>query len=185
MALTATMFHLQVELADIDRGVYTPIDLRLAKHPSESMRYLLTRTLAYCLRYTEGIAFSKGGIASTDEPPIAVHDPTGLLLEWIDVGAPSAERLHRATRAARHVSLYTHTPLTQLRREAASRTIYRVASIAVWRIEASFLDAIEPKIDRNTRIEVMHNDGHLYVTIAGETIDGALSRCSLLESASE
>jgi len=183
MALTATMYHLQVELADIDRGVYTPLDLRLARHPSESMRYLLTRTLAYCLSYTEGIVFSKGGIAATDEPPIAVLDPTGLLLEWIDVGAPSAERLHRATRAARTVTLFTHTPLAQLQREAATRTIYRVGSITVWRIEASLLEALEPRIDRNTRIELMRNDGLLYLTVGGETLEGALSRCSLVADA--
>ena len=100
MALTATMYHLQVDLSDVDRNVYTPIDLRLARHPSESMRYMLTRMLAYCLSHTEGITFSKAGIASTDDPPIAVHDPTGLLLTWIDVGAPSAERLHRDLRVA-------------------------------------------------------------------------------------
>jgi uncharacterized protein YaeQ len=180
MALSATMIHLQVELADVDRGVYAPLDLRLARHPSESMRYLLTRTLAYCLSYAEGIAFSKGGISATDEPPIAVRDLTGRLLEWIDVGAPSAERLHRATRAAPAVALFTHTPLAQLQREAASRTIYRVESIAVWRVEASLLDAIEPKIGRGAKIELMRNDGTLYVTIAGETIEGALTRCSLL-----
>jgi uncharacterized protein YaeQ len=180
MALTATMYHLQVELADVDRGVYGPVDLRLARHPSESMRYMLTRALAYCLSHTEGIAFSKAGIASTDDPPIAVRDPTGQLMAWIDVGSPSAERLHRATRAARSVSLYTHTPLAQLQREAASRAIHRVETIAVWRVEASFLDAIDPKLERNTKLEVMRNDGTLYVTIAGETIEGTLTRCSLV-----
>lgn len=180
MALTATMYHLQVELADVDRGVYGPVDLRLARHPSESMRYMLTRMLAYCLSHTEGIAFSKAGIASTDDPPIAVRDPTGLLLEWIDVGSPSAERLHRATRAARSVSLYTHAPLVQLQREAASRAIHRVETIAVWRVEGGFLDAIDPRIERNARLELMRNDGTLYVTVGGETIEGTLTRCSLV-----
>jgi uncharacterized protein YaeQ len=183
MALTATMYHLQVELSDVDRGVYSPVDLRLARHPSESMRYLLTRALAYCLCHAEGIAFSKAGIASTDEPPIAVRDPTGVLLEWIEIGAPSAERLHRAAKAARSVSLFTHVPLEQLRREAASRAIHRVETIAVWRVEASFLDALEPKIERNTKVDLMRNDGQLYVTIGGATIEGALTRCSLVDAA--
>ncbi|MDY7231188.1 YaeQ family protein [Hyalangium rubrum] len=101
MALSATMYHVQVNLSDVDRGVYQPLDLRLARHPSESMRYLLTRTLAYCLSYEEGISFSKGGISSTDEAPISVRDPTGVLLAWIDIGSPSAERLHKASKAAR------------------------------------------------------------------------------------
>lgn len=180
MALTATMVHLQVELADVDRGVYTPVDLRLAQHPSESPRYLLTRALAYCLCFTEGIAFSKAGIASTDDPPIAVRDPTGLLLEWIDVGAPSAERLHRASKAARSVSLFTHVPLAQLQREAGSRSIHKVEAIAVWRVEASFLDALAEKIGRNTKMDLMRNDGQLYATIDGTTFEGTLTRCSLV-----
>src|ERR1039458_430523 len=99
MALTATMHHVEVTLSDVDRSVYESLDLRLARHPSESARYLLTRLLAYCLSYEEGIAFSKGGISSTEEPPISVRDPTGILLAWIDIGSPSAERLPNASKA--------------------------------------------------------------------------------------
>src|SRR5687767_5376358 len=119
MALTATVHRVQVTLSDVDRNVYESLDLRMARHPSESMRYMLTRLFAYALSYEEGIAFSKGGLSSTDEPPIAVHDPTGILLAWIDVGAPSAERLHKASKAAKRVALYTHAELTLLRRELA------------------------------------------------------------------
>src|SRR4051812_18584218 len=143
MALTATIYHLHVALSDVDRGVYESLDLRLARHPSETMRYLLTRTLAYCLSYEEGIAFSKGGLSAAEEPPVFVRDPTNLLLAWIDVGAPSAERLHKAAKAARRVSLFTHVELSLLLREAATRAIHRVGEIEVWRFERSFLDAIE------------------------------------------
>ena len=87
MAQTATMHHVEVALSDVDRGVYEALDLRVAQHPSESMRYMLTRTLAYCLSYEEGIAFSKGGLSSTDEAPIAIKDRAGILLAWIDIGA--------------------------------------------------------------------------------------------------
>src|SRR5258708_36857424 len=100
MALSAAIHHFQLTLSDVDRNVYETLDLRVARHPSESARYLTTRTLAYCLSYDEGIAFSKGGLSSAEEPPIAVWDPTGILLAWIDVGFPSAERLHKATQHA-------------------------------------------------------------------------------------
>ncbi len=181
MALTATLYHLHVNLSDVDRGVYEALELRIARHPSESMRFMLTRTLAYCLCYAEGIAFSKDGIATTDEPPIAVHDPTGLLLEWIDVGSPSAERLHKATKAARRVSLFTSTPLTQLRRDAANRAIHRAETIAVWQLEPAFLDALEAKIDRRCALELVRTDGHLYVNVGGDAIEGAIGRGSLVE----
>ncbi len=180
MALTATLYRLTIELSDVDRGVYMPLELRLARHPSETMRYFLTRTIAYCLSHTEGIAFSKEGIASTDEPPIAVRDPTGQLLEWIEIGAPSADRLHRATRMARRVALFTSAALPQLQREAASRAIPRLESIEVYTLAGAFLDAIDPKVDRNSKLELVRTDGLLYVTVGGEVIEGALGRGSLV-----
>lgn len=180
MALTATLYHLQVTLSDVDRGVYEALDLRIAQHPSESMRYMLTRLIAYCLSFADGIAFSKAGIASTDDPPISIHDPTGLLLAWIDVGAPSAERLHRAAKAARQVALYSCTPLAQLQREAGTRPIHRADHIELWRLEPAFLDALAPHIDRNTRLELVRNDGQLYVTIGDTVLEGTLTRCPLL-----
>src|ERR1700723_3654143 len=143
MALSATVHHFQVILSDVDRDVYETLDLRLARHPSESARYLTTRTLAYCLSYEEGIAFSKGGLSSAEEPPIAVRDPTGVLLAWIDVGSPSAERLHKASKAARRVALYTHVDPALLRREASTRAIRRVEEIEVRRFALPFLDAVE------------------------------------------
>jgi uncharacterized protein YaeQ len=179
MALTATIYRLQVGLSDVDRSVYETLDLRLARHPSESMRYLLTRTIAYCLSYEEGISFSKGGLSSTDEPPVAIHDPTGVLLAWIDVGAPAAERLHKASKAARRVALFTHVDLGLLRREAATKAIHKMDDIEVYRLEPSFLDAIEAKVDRNAKLEIVRNEGHLYVTIDGASIEGTLERVSL------
>src|SRR6478735_6272698 len=95
MALTATIYHFQITLSDVDRGVYEALDLRVARHPSETMRYLVTRTLAYCLSYEEGIAFSKGGLSSVEEAPVSIRDATGVLRAWIDVGSPSAERLDK------------------------------------------------------------------------------------------
>jgi len=180
MAITATMHHLLVTLSDVDRNVYESLDLRIARHPSESERYFITRTLAYCLSYEEGIAFSKGGLSTADEPPISVRDPTGIFLAWIDVGAPSAERLHRAAKAARRVALYTHTDLALLRREAASRAIHKIETIDVWRFEPSFIDALEPITARNAKIEIARNDGRLYVTIGAEVIETSVVKTTLV-----
>jgi uncharacterized protein YaeQ len=180
MALSATIHRLDISLSDVDRGVYEQLELRLARHPSESMRYLLTRTLAYCLSYAEGIAFSKEGLSSTDEAPVAIRDLTGLLVAWIDVGAPSAERLHRASKAAARVAIYTHVSLALLQREAATKAIHKVEAIEVWRVEPAFLDALEPHIGRNVKLELLRNDGQLYVTVGGTTVEGTLTRGSLV-----
>lgn len=181
MALTATMYRLQVELSDVDRSVYEQLDLRLARHPSESVRYLVTRLIAYCLSYEPGIAFSKGGLSDAEEPPITVRDATGVLRAWIDVGSPSAERLHKAAKSADRVALFTHANPALLRREAASRPVYRLEAIEVWHIEARLLDSLEPHLDRNLKLELVRTEGQLYFTLPGAAVAGTLQRLSLVE----
>ncbi len=89
------MYVFNVRLSHVDRGVYETLELRLARHPSESAEYLVTRLLAYCLEYREGIAFSKG-LSEPDEPAIVVRDLTGALKGWIEVGAPEVRDCTRA-----------------------------------------------------------------------------------------
>lgn len=180
MSLGATMHRALVTLSDVDRNVYESLDFRLARHPSESLRYLVTRTLAYCLCWEPGIAFSKGGLSSTDEPPLSIHDPTGLMKAWIDVGAPSADRMHRATKAAPRVALFTHAELDNLQKEAASRTVHRVEEIEVWRLEPAFLDALGEKLERNWKFELVRTEGRLYVTLGSGALEGELTRGSLV-----
>lgn len=181
MALGATVFRLEIALSDVDRGVYTSLDLRVAQHPSETLRYLVTRALAYSLSYEEGIAFSKGGLSDVDEPPISVRDPTGVLVAWIDVGNPSAERLHRASKAARRVEVYTTHDLALLRREAGSRAIHRVESIDVYPLPQPFVDELAARLERTTRIELTRTDGQLYAAVAGATLEATVERAGLVE----
>lgn len=176
MALGATTYHFKITLSDVDRGVYEALDLRLARHPSESLRYLATRTLAYCLRYEEGIAFSKGGLSATDEPPLSVRDATGRLLEWIDVGKPSADRLHKAAKLAERVSVFTHVDFAELRRDTSERAVHRAAELELVRLPLELLDAVEAKLERNVAFEVVHTSGQLYVTFDGAPLEGALER---------
>jgi uncharacterized protein YaeQ len=164
MASGATVYHFEIELSDVDRSTYAALDLRLARHPSESLRYLLTRTLAYCLSYEEGIAFSKGGLSSSDEPPVAVWDATGALRAWIDVGVPSAKRLHKAAKAAERVAVFTPAALSLLVAEAASSPVHRLEEIEVWPLDASFVDSVAALLERKDAFGLTRSDGVLYLS---------------------
>jgi uncharacterized protein YaeQ len=137
---------------------------------------MLMRAIAYCLSYEEGIAFSKAGLSSTDEPPISVLDPTGILRHFIDVGSPSAERLHKASKKADRVSLYSYGSLANLQKEAESKPIHRMAEIEIWQLDASLLDALEPHIERKTKLELVRNEGQLYITVNGQVHEAALNQ---------
>ena len=184
MALSATVYHLQIELSDVDRGVYEALDLRVARHPSESTPYLLTRVIAYALLFEEGIAFSKGGLSDTDEPPLSVKDLQGNLRVWVELGTPSAERLHKVSKASPRVVVFTQHDPRLLMREAQSRPIHKAEQIEVYALEPAFLDRLGALTDRNARWTLLRNDGQLYVTVGAETVSGTVTRHALTEAGS-
>ena len=96
MAIGSTVHTFEMQLADTDRGVYEDVSLRVARHPSETDAYMLTRVLAYGLEFAEGIAFG-GSVSDTDEPAVLVRDLTGRVTVWIEVGAPDAGFVDTAT----------------------------------------------------------------------------------------
>lgn len=179
MALSATVYHVEIELSDIDRNVYETLDLRIARHPSESMPYFLTRTIAYALLYEEGIAFSKGGLSSADEPPLTIRDLQGNLRVQVEIGTPSAERLHKASKASPRLVVFTQNDPRLLIREAGTREIHKADQIEVYALEPKFLNRLGEITDRNARWTLMRNDGELYITVGKETVSGTVSRHAL------
>ncbi len=178
MALQATVYHLRIELSDVDRGVYESLDLRVARHPSESMHYLLTRVIAYALLYEEGIAFGKG-LSATEEPALWIKDLQGNVRAWIEVGTPGADRLHKASKATPRVVVFTQHDPRLLLEEAASRSIHKVQQIEVYALEPAFLDELAALTERNTRWTLLRNDGLLFVTVGEKSVSGAVTRHAL------
>lgn len=173
MAIGATIYTFAVSLSDVDRSVYETLELKLARHPSETLDYLVTRVLAYCLEYAPGISFTKG-LGEGDEPAIWIHDLTGKLTAWIEVGSPAAAKVHRARKAAPRVAIYVHRDLEMLRRKLAAESIHRASEIPLIAFERSFLEPLGAAIERRTTLDVSVNDRHLYVTVGGKTLETAL-----------
>ena len=173
MALTATLHQFAVELADIDRGVYASFELRVARHPSETAEFMLTRVLAYCLEYGEGIALSEG-VAAVDEPAVLVRDLTGRLTAWIEVGAPDAERLHRGSKLAGRVAVYTHKDPAQLLGQLAGKKIHRGGEIPVYSFGRGFIDEAVRAIERRNTLNLSVTERQLYLTLNNQTFGTAI-----------
>lgn len=169
MALTSTIYNASVDLSDIDRGVYETLDLRLAMHPSESPAYLATRLLAYCLEYTEGIEFTTG-LSNGDEPAIIIRDLTGQTTGWIEVGAPDADRLHRASKLTGHVALYTHRDLRNLLGQFEGKKIHRANEIPIYTFGRGFIDSFAERLERRVRISLSVTERHLYLDVDGTSL---------------
>jgi len=178
MALGATIHHFDVNLSDVDRGVYETLSLKAARHPSESAEYLVSRVLAYCLEYGEGLEFSRG-LAQADEPALARRDLTGALQAWIDVGLPDAARLHRAAKAAPRVAVYTHRDPATLLKSLEKTKIHRAESIEIYAFPRELIAALVQRLERRTALDLSVTDRHLFVGVGGETFSGELERVVL------
>lgn len=135
----------------MDRGVCERLDLRVARHPAEAADFLVARILAYCLEYSDGIAFSQG-IAAGDEPALWVNDATGRVITWIEVGLPDAARLHRGSKLAERTAVSTHRDVTQLLAQLAGKKIYRAEAIPVYALEQRVVAELAGLVERRTTL---------------------------------
>lgn len=173
MAIGSTMHTFDVQLADTDRGVYDDFSLRVARHPSETDAYMLTRLLAYCLEFTEGIAFSEG-ISQTDEPAVLVRDLTGRITAWIEVGAPDAERLHYGSRLAERTVVYTHRDPAKVMALWAGKRIHRADELRVFSFDPGFIESAVPLIERRNTLTVTVTEQVLYLDLGGTSLSTAI-----------
>ncbi|MFN2240169.1 MAG: YaeQ family protein [Thermoanaerobaculia bacterium] len=175
VALSATIYNIAIDLSDVDRHVYETLELKLAQHPSEAIEYMVARLLAYCLEYTEGIELTQG-VSAGDDPAVLVRDLTGRVTAWIEVGAPDADRLHRASKAAARVAVYTHRDPRLMTAQLEGKKIHRREELEVIVLDRALVGKITERLDRRSSLSISVHDRHLYVTIGDDTFDAELLR---------
>ena len=175
MALGATIYNFDVELSDTDRQRYESLALRVARHPSESAPYLIARVLAYLLEFVEGIEFSRG-VSDPDEPAIAVRDLTGAITSWIDVGTPDAARLHKASKTAGRVVVYTHKDPRQFLRQLGAERIHRAEALELYALDRRLVDELVSRLERRVAFSLSVTDRELYVSIGSDNLRGDVTR---------
>ena len=178
LALGATIYNFAIQLSHVDRAVYQTLALKVARHPSEAEDYLVARVLAYCLEFTEGLAFSRG-LAEPDQPALAVRDLTGELRAWIDVGTPDAARLHKAAKAAPRVAVYTHKAPAVLLRNLEGERIHRAEAIELYAFDRELVAGLAARLERRMAFELSVTDAHLFVSLEGATLSGDLQRLTI------
>ena len=179
MALNATVYSFEINLSDSDRNVYEALAFRVAKHPSETDAYLLTRVLAYCLEYREGLRFSKGGLSDPDAPALAVYDLTGAMLRWIEIGLPEPARLHRASKASPEVAVYSHKDVDALLARLQAEKIHRADEIQIHTFDREMIASLCARLTRRMVLDLVITEGQLYLSLGADTISGSLVRHSI------
>lgn len=173
------MLVFSVQLADVDRGVYEDFTLRVARHPSETEAFMVTRILAYCLEYQEGIEFG-GGVSTAEDPAVLVKDLTGKLTAWIEVGSPDAARVHAGSKLADYAAVYTHRDPAKLLAAWQGKAIHRASDVVLRSFDAKFVEAVTGALDRRNQLSVSVTEGTLYVELNGESFETAMQTHELV-----
>ncbi len=173
MALSSTLYRFRIDLSDVERGVYEALDFRTAQHPSETSDYLLTRVLAYALNTQEGLDFAPGGLSDPDQPALLVSEGPNSFPLWIEIGNPSAKKLHRAAKTARQVRVYTYKDPDVLLADIAANKVYNAERIEIFSFPPKFLGRLAETLVRDNSWNVIFSDGSLTVTTGefSETVE--------------
>jgi uncharacterized protein YaeQ len=174
VAQASTIYTVTIDLSVLDRGVFETLDLRVARHPSETAEYMLVRLLAYCLEYEEGIALTDG-LSSGDEPALVVRDLTGRVTAWIEVGLPDAARLHRGSKLAGRAVVYTHRDARQLLSQLSGAKIHRAGEIPIRAFDRAAIDELAALIERRASLAISVSGGELLVALGDRTFTIAMT----------
>ena len=174
MAKPSTIYRANIQLSDIDRGLYESLQVTVAQHPSETEERLLVRLLAYALFYEPELTFTKG-VGAGDEPDLWLKGPDGRVKLWIEVGLPDAERLIKASRHAEHVALCAFGSAQSVWLKQQLPTLSGVANLTIISLEQPFLQSLTARLQRSISWSLTVTEGILYLNIDGDTLESAVT----------
>ena len=182
MARPPLILSFDIEISDVDLGYYESVGFRVAQHPSETDRRLIMRVIAWCLHASEGIQMAKGGLSNGEQPALHKEDPSGKMITWIDVGMPEGARLHRASKHADQVVVYSYgrtSPwLSKLRKER----IHNAEMIKVFTVPQEALDTLAELLERRNQWSLLRQDDELLVTLRNQNVSFPVTALALVTS---
>ena len=175
MALKATIYKAQLQIADMDRALYADHAVTLARHPSETDERMMVRLLAFVLNVASNdeagqLEFAKD-LWDVDEAALWHRDYTGALRHWIDVGQPDDKRLMRASGRSQQVSVYSHASSTPVWWKGLQNKITRADNLAVWQIEAAQSQALAGLSERSMQLQVTVQDAQVWIGNGAATVE--------------
>ncbi len=180
MAIKATIYKAEVELADMDRHVYSDQSFTLARHPSETDERMLVRLLVLALNTPgspgDSVLGFAGDICEADEPCAWQKDLTGTIEHWIEVGQPDEKRILRASARAARVSVYSFASSTPIWWSGIADKVTRARNLSVWQIPSHQSQALAGLAARSMRLQVSVQDGAIWVANEGQSVEINLKR---------
>jgi uncharacterized protein YaeQ len=167
MALKATIFKADLQIADMDRNYYQSHVVTLARHPSETDERMMMRLLAFIRHANDAMVFGKG-LSSEDEPDLWQKDLTGAIECWIEIGQPDDRRLMKACGRSDSVIVYCYSSSSNIWWNQISNKVDRAKNLTVWNVDAQTSQALAGMAQRTMQLQCTVQDGQIWVT-NGET----------------
>jgi len=175
MAIKATIYKANLQIADMDRNVYGDHALTIPLQPSETEERLMMRLLAFALNVTaddhHGTLQLARGMADVDEPDLWHKDLSDQLLHWVEVGQPDERRLAKACGRARQVTLYCYSSAAAIWYAGIANKITRLRNLTIWQIPAEQAQALAAMAQRAMQLQVSIQDGHAYFSDANTSVE--------------
>jgi len=173
MALPASIYRVNIQLSDVDRGVYEALQSTVARHPSETEERLVARLLAYSLFFEAELNFTKG-LSAADEPDLWVKGPDGRVSLWVEVGLPDADRIIKASRHSLQVILVASgKALTGWEQQQLPKLAF-IQNLSILCFDQDFINNLVARLERFINWEVTVSGGNLYINIGDVTFETAL-----------
>lgn len=165
MALRATIYKAELNVADNDRGYYGSHAVTVARHPSETDERLMVRLLAYALwvQTDERLVFTRG-LSDTDEPDLWNLDLTGAVRQWVEIGLPDERRLLKACGRAEQVIVLAYGRGVDVWWAGARGKLARAGNLQVYALEAEATKSLAALADRSMRLSVNVTDRNAWVS---------------------
>jgi uncharacterized protein YaeQ len=175
MALKATIFKADLQIADMDRHYYADHALTIARHPSETDERMMVRVLVYALYAQDGIAFTKG-LFDVGEPEVWVKDLTGTIKLWIDIGQPDDTRLRRACGRAEQVVAVCYSSSCEAWWKQIENKLERLSNLTVLQVPRETSQALAALAERSMQLQCTVQDGEVWINTESERIGVQLNR---------
>lgn len=170
MALKATIFKADLQIADMDRNYYHDHALTIARHPSETDERMMVRVLAFALHANESLVFGKG-LSADDEPDLWQKDLTGAIEAWLDVGLPDEKRVRKACGRARQVYIYNYGGrVADMWWNQSRDKLERVKNLTVINLPPETSQALAKLAQRNMQLQCTVQEGQIWLSDKDNTV---------------
>jgi uncharacterized protein YaeQ len=170
MALKATIYKADLQIADMDRNYYTTHALTMARHPSETDERMMIRLMAFAIHADEALSFTKG-LFDVDEPDLWQKDLTGAIQLWIEVGQPDEKRLMKACGRSEQVIVYCYSATSHIWYKQIASKLERAKNLTIINIDSDASARLEKLAQRTMQLQCTIQDGQIWITDGTDTIE--------------